>query len=106
MSDQKEQKRPPQKAVALSYDGLQAPTVSAKGEEELAEEIIKIAQEYNIPICENPELVKLLLMLDLGHEIPRELYIAVASIIALVYNLEGKSPRNHGANTTNRTGYE
>ncbi len=88
--------QPPQKAVALRYDGQKAPTVNAKGEEALAEAIIELAREYEIPICENPELVKLLMLLDIGNEIPRELYVAVASIIALVYRLEGKTPQDAG----------
>lgn len=50
----------PRQAIALSYDGQQAPTLSAKGDDQLAEAILAIAREYEVPIYENAELVKLL----------------------------------------------
>ena len=75
-----------QKAVALFYDGKNAPHVSAKGTGAIAQEIINIANEHNIPLCDNSELVDLLVSLELGDEIPTSLYIAVA------YELEGKQP--------------
>lgn len=87
-----------QKAVALYYDGKNAPHVSAKGTGKLAEEIIAIAQEHGVPLCDNSTLVDLLVTLELGDEIPEALYIAVAYIIAFAYQLEGKTPdawQNH-----------
>jgi flagellar biosynthesis protein len=81
-----------QKAVALYYDGKNAPHVSAKGTGKLAEEIIAIAQEHGVPLCDNSALVDLLVTLELGDEIPEALYIAVAYIIAFAYQLEGKTP--------------
>lgn len=81
-------------AVALFYDGESAPTLSAKGDYSVAEEIIKVAQEHNIPICDNPELVDLLMTLELGDSIPESLYISIAYIIAFAYKLEGKTPEN------------
>jgi flagellar biosynthesis protein len=81
-----------QKAVALYYDGKNAPHVSAKGTGKLAEEIIAIAQEHGVPLCDNSTLVDLLVTLELGDEIPEALYIAVAYIIAFAYQLEGKTP--------------
>lgn len=60
---------------------MTAPTLSAEGTSELAEDIIALAKEYIIPIDEEPELVKLLATLKLGDEIPRELYVAVAEVI-------------------------
>jgi flagellar biosynthesis protein len=87
-----------QKAVALYYDGKNAPHVSAKGTGKLAEEIIAIAQEHGVPLCDNSALVDLLVTLELGDEIPEALYIAVAYIIAFAYQLEGKTPdawQNH-----------
>jgi len=82
----------PKKAVALSYDGVTAPTLSAKGTSELAEDIIALAKEHNIPIHEEPELVNLLATLKMGEEIPRELYVAVAEVIAFAYIIKGKLP--------------
>jgi Uncharacterized homolog of the cytoplasmic domain of flagellar protein FhlB len=76
------------KAVALFYDGKQAPTVSAKGEGAQAEEIIRIAQECGVPLCDNAPLVDLLSSLELGDNIPEQLYIAVAHILAFAYELQ------------------
>jgi flagellar biosynthesis protein len=87
-----------QKAVALYYDGKNAPHVSAKGTGEVAEQIIAIAQEHGVPLCDNSSLVDLLVTIELGDEIPEALYIAVAYIIAFAYQLEGKIPdawQNH-----------
>lgn len=81
-----------QKAVALYYDGKNAPHVSAKGTGEVAEQIMAIAQEHGVPLCDNAALVDLLVTLELGDEIPEALYIAVAYIIAFAYQLEGKTP--------------
>lgn len=83
-----------QKAVALYYDGTNAPHVSAKGTGAVAEQIIAIAQEHGVPLCDNTTLVDLLVTLELGDEIPEALYIAVAYIIAFAYQLEGKTPDN------------
>lgn len=82
----------PNKAVALSYDGTSAPVLSAKGIGEIADEIIAIAKEHDVPIREEPELVDLLAKLKLDQEIPRELYVAVAETIAFAYMLKGKVP--------------
>jgi flagellar biosynthesis protein len=82
----------PKKAVALSYDGVTAPTLSAKGAGDFAEEIIALAKEHNIPIHEEPDLVGLLSKLKLDEEIPRELYVAVAETIAFAYMIKGKVP--------------
>ena len=82
----------PKKAVALFYDGVTAPTLSAKGTSEFAEDIIALAKEHNIPIHEEPELVNILATLKLGEEIPRELYVAVAEVIAFAYIIKGKLP--------------
>ncbi|UUA73502.1 EscU/YscU/HrcU family type III secretion system export apparatus switch protein [Cellvibrio sp. QJXJ] len=81
-----------QKAVALYYDGKNAPHVSAKGTGAVAEQIINIANEHGVPLCDNAAVVDLLVTLELGDEIPEALYIAVAYIIAFAYQLEGKVP--------------
>ena len=84
------------KAVALFYDGDQAPRVSAKGEGQLAREIIAIAEAEGVPLCDNAALVELLVTLELGDEIPETLYLAVAHIIAFAYELQGKKPTSFG----------
>ncbi len=89
MSDNKK----PPKAVALQWDGKATPKVTAKGEGDLAEQILKIAREHNIPIQEDNEvLVSALALIDLGDEIPESLYLAVAQVIAFAYYLSGKQP--------------
>ena len=86
------EKKPPATAVALHYDGANAPTVTAKGVGEIAEQIIALAKEHGIPLQENAPLTTLLAKLDLGTEIPPELYLAVAEVIAFAYLLSGKQP--------------
>jgi flagellar biosynthesis protein len=80
-------------AVSLHYDGTNAPVVSAKGEGETARQILQIATEYDIPIYQNSELIQLLSRVELDNEIPRELYIAVAEIIAFAYRLKDQLPK-------------
>jgi len=79
-----------QQAVALFYDSKSAPRVTAKGSGSLAEEIIALALQHDVPLQENPELVALLSLLELGEEIPHELYVTIAHIIAFAYVLKGK----------------
>jgi len=81
-----------QKAVALFYDGQSAPRVTAKGVGQTAEEIIAVAEAHDVPLCDNPALIDLLVTLELGDTIPEALYIAVAHIIAFAYQLQGKMP--------------
>jgi len=84
--------QPSPQAVALTYDGCHAPFVSATGNSDIAEEILRIAKEYEIPIYENPELVDILSRLELGDEIPELLYRTIAEIISFVYLLKDKTP--------------
>ncbi|OUM35045.1 EscU/YscU/HrcU family type III secretion system export apparatus switch protein [Pseudomonas putida] len=79
-------------AIALSYDGQQAPTLSAKGDDALAEAILALAREHEVPIYENAELVRLLARLELGEQIPEALYLTIAEIIAFAWQLRGKVP--------------
>ncbi len=74
------------KAVALRYNPSQdeAPVLVAKGKEDIAREIIRLAKENNIPIVENEPLVNALIKLDLYEQIPPHLYEAVAEILAYV----------------------
>lgn len=94
-----ENKSAPSQAVALTYDGSHTPFVSATGNSEVAEEILRIAQENNIPIYENPELVGVLSRLELGDEIPELLYRTIAEIISFVYLLKDKTPDNFSSTT-------
>ncbi|TVP90906.1 MAG: flagellar protein FhlB, partial [Pseudomonadaceae bacterium] len=69
-------------AVALVYDGKTTPTLSAKGEADIAEQIIALAMEYEVPIYQNADLVQVLARMELGDQIPPELYRTIAEIIA------------------------
>jgi len=83
---------PPPRAVALRSDGKRAPTVVAKGAGDIARRILAIAEDHDIPLHEDSELVALLSRLDLGEEIPENLYRAIAQIIAFAYFINGKMP--------------
>ncbi len=87
------EKLPPTTAIALEYDGKSAPHVSAKGSLELAEQIIKIAEQHDILVHEDKELTALLAELELGEQIPESLYVTIAKIIAFAYMLNGKVPQ-------------
>ena len=82
----------PRQAIALNYDGQNAPILSAKGDDELAEAILAIAREHEVPIYENAELVRLLARMELGDAIPEQLYRSIAEIIAFAWYLKGKCP--------------
>lgn len=82
------------KAIALKYDGEQAPTVTATGEGDIAEEIIRIAREHGVPLREDATLAALLSELELGDEIPPLLYCVIAEVIAYAYMASGKVPEN------------
>jgi flagellar biosynthetic protein FlhB len=80
-------------AVALKYDAdeMDAPTVIAKGERLVALAIKKIAQEAGIPIIENKPLAQALFKtVEIGMQVPGDLYRAVAEVLAYVYSLKGK----------------
>ena len=88
----------PKQAIASSYDGINSPNLTAKGDDQLAEAILAIAREYEVPIYENAELVRLLARLELGDAIPEELYRTIAEIIAFAWYLKGKCPEGFNSN--------
>jgi flagellar biosynthetic protein FlhB/flagellar biosynthesis protein len=77
-------------AIALKYDKEKdtAPRVIAKGMRLKAEKIRAIAKEYNIPIMKNVALANALYRIDVGNEVPEELYDAVAEVLNFVYALQ------------------
>lgn len=81
-------------AVALSYDGQGAPKIVAKGHGALADEIIRLAKEHGVLVHEDENLNRLLQQMELGSEIPQELYLLIAELIAFSYVLQGKFPEN------------
>ena len=79
-------------AVALMYHkGMIAPVVIAKGQDRVAQRIKEIAKDHNIPIVENKPLARALYAaVDLGGIVPKELYQAVANVLAYVYRLKNR----------------
>lgn len=83
--------KPLQHAVALAYEaGEFAPKVVAKGKGVIAEQMIAKAKEHNVFVHESKEMVSLLMQLDLDDHIPPALYLAIAEVLAWVYQLEQK----------------
>jgi flagellar biosynthesis protein len=79
-----------QLAVALHYDKTGAPRVVAKGRGSIGEKIIEVAKAHDIPIEENEVLAGALSNVELGDEIPAELYKAVAEVLIFVLRLSGR----------------
>ena len=77
-------------AVALHYDRSGAPRVVAKGRGSIGARIIEIAQAHGVPIEENEVLAGALSHVELGDEIPAELYKAVAEVLVFVLRLSGR----------------
>jgi flagellar biosynthesis protein len=76
-------------AVALAYrETDQAPRVVAKGRGLVADEIIRRAQETGVFVHDSPELVALLMQIDLDARIPPQLYVAVAELLAWLHRVE------------------
>jgi flagellar biosynthesis protein len=80
-------------AIALQYDPNSdgAPKVVATGRGEIADKILLIAQQNQVPIREDPILAQALSMVDLDAEIPPELYAVVAEVLGWVYRLRNKT---------------
>ncbi len=85
----------PLQATALQYNPDQdnAPRVVASGQRKVAEQILAEARKHNIPVHEDPALTAALASIDLGAEIPAELYLLVAEVLAYVYRVTGKTSR-------------
>ncbi len=80
-------------AVALAYEPSSgAPRVVAKGKGLLAEEIIERAKAAGVFVHESPDLVNLLMQVDLDERIPPGLYVAIAELLAWLYRLEQAEP--------------
>ncbi len=90
----------PEIAVALHYDGENAPRITAKGQHKLAEEIIELARRHDVPLRTDPEMAAVLAQIPLGDEIPESLYHVIAEIIAFAYLVTGKRPADFNPNQT------
>ncbi len=85
-------------AVALKYDRetMRAPKLVAKGARKMAARIRELAKEHGVPVVEDPPLARLLFKVDVDHEVPVDLFRAVAELLAYVYRM--KERRNRAAN--------
>lgn len=82
------------KAVALQYDRAtdSAPKVTAKGSGKIADKIVELAKAHNIPIQDDPDLIEVLSSLEINEEIPPEIYVAVAELLAFIYSANSGRP--------------
>jgi len=83
-------------AIAIEYNGasMSAPKVLAKGANLMAQRIVDVAREHNIPVVQNIPLARTIFKtVDVEQQIPSDLYIAVAEILAYIYRLKGHQPR-------------
>ena len=82
----------PLTATALQYDAQRdsAPRVVASGQRKIAEQILAEARKHNIPIHEDFELTAALASVNLGSEIPAELYPVIAEVLAYIYRITNK----------------
>ncbi len=77
-------------AIALHYDKKGAPRVVAKGRGAVGDKIIEVARDHSVPIRENEGLAAALSNVELGEEIPVDLYKAVAEVLIFVLRLSGR----------------
>jgi flagellar biosynthesis protein len=88
-------RRPPPLAVALHYERRGAPRVVATGRGAIGQKIIEVARSHGVPIEENPGLAEALSEVELGDEIPVELYRAVAEVLSFILRSSGRlGPRS------------
>ncbi|MDI6817563.1 MAG: EscU/YscU/HrcU family type III secretion system export apparatus switch protein [Actinomycetota bacterium] len=87
------------KAIALGYaaDKDSAPKVLARGSGLVADRIMELAKEKGVTLYEDAALVEALSAIDIGKEIPEELYKVVAEVLAFIYALD-----NHAARAARR----
>src|SRR5689334_17878672 len=82
----------PLMATALQYDEEtdNAPRIIASGQRKIAEQILAEARKHHIPIHEDTALINALASVNLGEEIPAELYQVVAEVLAYIYRVTNK----------------
>jgi len=82
------------KAAALKYElNYDAPIVTAAGVGYIADKIIQEAEKNSVPVVQNKELADLLMNVDVGSNIPEELYNAVAEVIAYIMDIDRLADR-------------
>jgi flagellar biosynthesis protein len=91
--------RKPQLAIALLYEKPHAPRVIASGRGEIGQAIIDVAREHGVPLEHDPALAEALSTIELDHEIPAELYRAVATVIGFILHASGQLPQRVGGSS-------
>lgn len=92
-------------AAALTYSGKRTPIVSALGINEQAEEILRLAREFDVPVYQDEDLVHILNQLNVGQAIPPDLYEWVARVLAFAFFLRDKVPEGFSPTAT-RSAYQ
>ena len=92
-------------AAALTYSGKRTPIVSALGIDEQAEEILRLAREYDVPVYQDEDLVHILQQMNVGQAIPPDLYEWVARVLAFAFFLRDKVPEGFSPTAT-RSAYQ
>ncbi len=83
-----------ERATAIGYEpGAHAPRVLATGAGAIAQRIVELAREADVPVRSDPALVEALAVLDLGQEVPEALWVAVAETLAWAYRLDATARR-------------
>ena len=79
-------------AVGLKYSAPKAPELIAKGFGELADDIVDVAKSSGVMVHQDDELAKYLARLDVGAQVPKDVYVIIAELIAWSYIVQGKKP--------------
>ncbi|MGV6852928.1 MAG: EscU/YscU/HrcU family type III secretion system export apparatus switch protein [bacterium] len=90
MTSKKTDSKSRKAAVALHYDGKNAPHILASGHGEFARQILDLAEQHDIPVSEDPAMTEILSALPVGETIPEALYIAVAELLVWAYEINDK----------------
>ena len=94
-----------ERAVALQYSpGNGAPVIVASGLGHLAEKIVEVAVESGVPVYEDNSLATVLSQMELGREIPEELYQAIVEIYVYFLNFDPKDPEKFRRERNKQTG--
>jgi len=94
-ADRKKKREERKSAAALRYrqEEEYAPRLVAKGRGRIAENIIEAARDADVPLYHDPDMLALLMTLDIGEIIPPELYSAVAEVLAFIYRMNGRAAK-------------
>ena len=89
----KSSEQSPRRAVALQYGlGQSAPVIVASGMGNMAEKIVEVATDSGVPVYEDNSLATVLSQMELGREIPKELYEAIVEIYVYFLNFDPDDP--------------